>query len=141
MTTITCTIPDALGKKLARAAKQRRVPKATLVREGLAVVLAQPPALPGQPLSMWERSKDLCGSLDSGRGDRSSSKKHLIRMGAEETNRGKKTVTPAGKKPARPLVSALDVMGNLRGIFNSGIGDLSTNKKHLAGLGREKFRS
>ena len=98
MTTISCTIPDALGKKLARAAKQRRVPKATLVREGLTAVLAQPPTPPGQPL------------------------------------------TSSGQEPARPFVSALDVMGNLRGIVRSGLGDLSTNKKHLAGLGREKFR-
>ena len=84
MTTIFCTIPDALGKKLARAAKQRRVPKATLVREGLTAVLAQPPAFPDQPLGVWERCKDLCGSLDSGRGDLSTNKDYLQRMGREK---------------------------------------------------------
>ena len=84
MTTITCTIPDALGKKLARAAKQRRVPKATLVREGLTAVLAQPPAFPDQSPGVWERCKDLCGSLDSGRGDLSTNKDYLKRMGREK---------------------------------------------------------
>jgi hypothetical protein len=40
-------------------------------------------------------------------------------------------------KPKRKkFVSAHDLMKDLCGIVRSGVGDLSTNKKHLEGMGR-----
>ncbi len=78
MKKLTIEIPDALSRKLARAAKQRRVPPVAIVREALAEKVARKASpLPPVPGSMWERIKDLCGSVDSGRGDLSTNKEYL----------------------------------------------------------------
>ena len=85
MKKLTIEIPDALSRKLARAAKKRRVPPVALVREALTEKVAGEAALPPTvPGSMWDRIKDLCGSLDSGRGDLSTNKEYLKRMGREK---------------------------------------------------------
>ena len=86
MKKLTIEIPDALSRKLARAAKQRRVPSVALVRTAIARELQHPMAgsRAAPPASAWDLSKDLCGSLDSGRGDLSTNKEYLKRMGREK---------------------------------------------------------
>lgn len=41
--------------------------------------------------------------------------------------------------PARPAVSAYEMMKDCCGIINSGIGDLSTNPKHMEGFGSDSM--
>ncbi len=42
--------------------------------------------------------------------------------------------------PMPPAVSAYDMMKESCGKFHSGTGDLSTNPRHLEGLGRDSMR-
>ena len=85
MTKLTLEISDALSRKLARAAMQRRVPTVALVREAITEKLqSSPPLAPEPPDRMWDRIKDICGSVDSGRGDLSTNKAYLKRMGREK---------------------------------------------------------
>lgn len=43
---------------------------------------------------------------------------------------------PAGPSPGQREPTLAELMGEYRGIVDSGIGDLSSNPKHLAGYGR-----
>jgi hypothetical protein len=89
MPTLSLKIPEALGRKLARAAKQRRLPKAAIVREVLDRSL---PAKTRRPLpkaagprpSAYELMKDLCGIIDSAASDLSTNKEHLAGLGRDE---------------------------------------------------------
>ena len=40
------------------------------------------------------------------------------------------------KEPRKKRLTAADTFGKYAGVFNSGVGDLSTNPKHLEGMGR-----
>jgi hypothetical protein len=90
MTKLTIEFPEALSRKLARAAKQRRVPPVSIVREAVQSALRAPSTPKRKPFA------------------------------------------------GQPFVSAYDLMKDGLGCWDSGLGDLSTNKKHLEGMGREK---
>jgi len=79
MTTITCKIPEQLDAMLEAMARQRRVPKSTIVREALEQQLkyernvASPTA--------YDLAKVVCGTL-SGPSDLATNPKHMKGFGA-----------------------------------------------------------
>jgi hypothetical protein len=64
----------------------------------------------------------------------------LYRWLAEESRRSGRSKSDLvrealQRRRQKKKVSALDLCGDLAGIVSSGLGDLSTNKKHLEGFG------
>jgi hypothetical protein len=84
MSTLTLRLPDDLKELLASAARRSGKTPARFVRESLANCLkpAQP-RFPGDS-SLYELSRDLCGSVAGGPRDLAANKKHLNGYGAWE---------------------------------------------------------
>lgn len=79
MTTLSLKVPGDLAARLDAAAREARVSRSALCREALEKRLKKVRA---PRRSLFERSKDLCGSGDSGVGDLSSNKKYLDGFGS-----------------------------------------------------------
>jgi hypothetical protein len=81
MKTISVKLPDALRVRLEAEAARRGVSLGAVVREAAETYVVRAPAQ--QKLSLYERSKHLCGCLNSGLSDLASNPKHLEGMGLD----------------------------------------------------------
>jgi plasmid stability protein len=82
MSTMTLRLPDELKEQLALAARRSGKSPARFVRETLANRLKTiQPRLTGR-LSLYEQSRDLCGSVEGGPRDLAGNKKHLSGYGS-----------------------------------------------------------
>ena len=79
MTTITCKIPDQLDARLEAMARQRRVPKSTIVREALEQRLKRGPDVAA--LTAYDLAKSVCGTL-SGPSDLATKRRYMEGFGA-----------------------------------------------------------
>ncbi len=80
MSTITIALPTKLKSRLATAARKLGVPQDRLVREAVEARLKNGSDTV-QP-SLYELSRDLCGSVSGGPADLARSKAHLKGYGA-----------------------------------------------------------
>jgi hypothetical protein len=80
MSTLTIQVPAGLRSKLAAMAKRLGQTPEQFVRETLVIRLEAAPTSPGP--SLYERSRDLCGSLDGGPPDLGRNQKHLKGYGS-----------------------------------------------------------
>ena len=80
MNQLTLELPAALETRLQHTAKRLRTTPAKLALRSLESPL--PPAIEAQRPSLYERSRDLCGSATGGPGNLARNKKHLPGYGA-----------------------------------------------------------
>ena len=80
MNALTIQLPASLKSKLATAAKRLGKSPEQFVRETLQATLKKPTPAPGP--SLYERSRDLCGSVNGGPSDLARHKKHLKGYGS-----------------------------------------------------------
>jgi hypothetical protein len=82
MSTLTLQLPDGLKDQLTLAARRSGTSPARFVRETLENRLkaTHPPATGGSTL--YELSRDLCGSAHAGPRDLAANKKHLAGYGS-----------------------------------------------------------
>jgi hypothetical protein len=82
MSTLTIQMPDELKGQLTAAARRSGKTPARFVRETLEQRLkARRARSPGRA-SLYEMSRDLCGSVTGGPRDLASNKRHLAGYGA-----------------------------------------------------------
>ena len=82
MSTLTLQLPDSLKGQLTLAARRSGKSPARFVRETLENRLkAAPPHSTGRS-TLYERSRDLCGSAQRGPRDLAANKKHLDGYGS-----------------------------------------------------------
>lgn len=81
MRAITVKLPDDLRLRLQAEADRRGVSLGRVVREAAETYVVARAAC--QPLSLYERSKDLCGCLRSGIPDLGSNPKHMEGYGLD----------------------------------------------------------
>lgn len=74
---MTLKIPPEMDAKLAAEARRRRVSKSQVVREMVEAGLKRKPA---RRVSLHDRLRDLCGSIE-GPGDLSTNPKYLEGLG------------------------------------------------------------
>ncbi len=79
MTTITCKIPERLKAELEAAARRRRVPKSTIIREALEQRLKRSRKVAA--LTAFDLAKSVCGTLH-GPSDLATNPKCLEGFGA-----------------------------------------------------------
>lgn len=82
MSTLTLQLPDGLKARLTAAARRSRKTPARFVREALEDRLTTPSARPGNGSSLYDQSRDLCGSVTGGPRDLAANKKHLLGYGS-----------------------------------------------------------
>jgi hypothetical protein len=80
MKTVSLRVPESLDRKLAAAARRRRIGKSVLLREALERYLSQRQAVHGR--SFLEFARDLVGCVKSAPADLSGNRKHLDGYGA-----------------------------------------------------------
>lgn len=80
MSQLTLELPAELETRLQRTAKRLRTTPAKLALRSLESAL--PPATEAPSSSLYERSRDLCGSATGGPGDLARNKQHLRGYGA-----------------------------------------------------------
>ena len=82
MSTLTLQLPDALKDQLALAARRSGKSPARFVREALESRLnaTRPRSTGGS--SLYELSRDLCGTTEGGPRDLAANKKHLNGYGS-----------------------------------------------------------
>lgn len=80
MTTISLKVPDELVSRMDAVARARQTSRSALLREALEEKLKV--AARKAPLSLYERSADLCGMGGSGLGDLASNPKHMDGFGS-----------------------------------------------------------
>lgn len=95
MKPITVKMPDALKVRLEAAAARRGVSVGWLVREAAETYLAKEPTK--SKLSIYERTKDLCGCLKTGISDLGSNPKHMEGFGLDSM--GDSRYRPARRLP------------------------------------------
>ena len=81
MKTISVKLPDALRVRLEAEAARRGVSLGAVVREAAETYVVKSPIQ--KKLSLYERSKDLCGCIRSGLGDLATNPKHLEGYGRD----------------------------------------------------------
>jgi len=82
MRTLTLQLPDDLKDQLALAARHSGKSPARFAREALADRLKATRPRPTGGSSLYELSKDLCGSVKGGPRDLAGNKKHLNGYGS-----------------------------------------------------------
>jgi len=82
MSTLTLQLPDSLKDQLARAARQSGKTPARFVREALEHRLKAAPLRSAGSSSLYELSRDLCGTAEGGPRDLAANKKHLNGYGS-----------------------------------------------------------
>ena len=82
MSSLTLQLPDSLKDRLTAAARRSRKTPARFVRETLEDRLTTMPAHSGHSSSLYEQSRDLCGSVTGGPRDLAANKKHLNGYGS-----------------------------------------------------------
>jgi hypothetical protein len=82
MSTLTLQLPDGLKRRLTFAARRSRKTPARFVREAIESRLTPTPARSAGGSSLYERSRDLCGSVAGGPRDLAGNKKHLNGYGS-----------------------------------------------------------
>jgi plasmid stability protein len=82
MSTLTVQLPDDLKAQLARAARRAGKSPARFVRDTLEQRLKTNRQETGGRASLFDLSRDLCGSVKGGPSDLSSNKKHMAGYGA-----------------------------------------------------------
>lgn len=80
MSTVTIQLPDVLKARLESEARRLGSNPSRIVRDALQARLA--PQRKANGLSLYDRSKDLCGSVTGGPRDLASSTRHLKGYGA-----------------------------------------------------------
>ena len=80
MNTISIKIPHGLKLRMERESSRRGLSKSRLVREALERALGQGRQIPGA--TVYDLTRDLCGSARGGPRDLASNKKHLAGYGA-----------------------------------------------------------
>jgi hypothetical protein len=80
MSTLTIQLPDAVTEQLAAAARRSGKSPTRFARETLEARLKNGQA-PGRT-SLFERSRDLCGSVSGGPRDLAANKRHLKGYGS-----------------------------------------------------------
>ncbi|RPI21997.1 MAG: ribbon-helix-helix protein, CopG family [Acidobacteria bacterium] len=78
MRTITCKIPERLDAELEAAARSRRVPKSTIVREALEQRLRYRRKL--RECTAFDLAKSVCGTVE-GPSDLATNPKYLEELG------------------------------------------------------------
>lgn len=81
MKAISVKLPDALRVRLQAEAVRRGVSLGQVVREAADTYVVKSPTQ--KRMSLYERSRHLCGCLDSGLSDLASNPKHLEGMGLD----------------------------------------------------------
>jgi predicted DNA-binding protein len=82
MSTLTLQLPDTLKDQLALAARRSGKSPARFVRETLEKRLKGTRPLSTRRTSLYELSRDLCGSTEGGPRDLAANKKHLNGYGS-----------------------------------------------------------
>lgn len=80
MHTMSVKIPHSLKLRMERESSRRGMSKSRLIRDALESAFGQDKQMPGA--TVFDLTKDLCGSVRGGRRDLSSNKKHLDGYGA-----------------------------------------------------------
>lgn len=80
MSTLTIELPNALKQLLDREARRRRTTPARLIRRTLEASLQN--GNKGAGATLYELTRDLCGSVTGGPRDLARSKRHLKGYGA-----------------------------------------------------------
>jgi Ribbon-helix-helix protein, copG family len=75
MHTISVKIPYSLKLRIERESSRRGLSKSRLIRNALERALGQGKQMPGA--TVFDLTRDLCGSVRGGPRDLSSNKKHL----------------------------------------------------------------
>jgi hypothetical protein len=81
MKTISVKLPDALRVRLEAEAARRGLSLGAVVREAAETYVVKSPTQ--KKLTLYERSKDLCGCIKGGPGDLSTNPKYLEDMGLD----------------------------------------------------------
>ena len=82
MSSLTLQLPDSLKDRLTAAARRSRKTPARFVREAIEQRLTTRSARPGDGSSLYEQSRDLCGSVSGGPDDLAANQKHLRDYGS-----------------------------------------------------------
>jgi hypothetical protein len=82
MSTLTLQLPERLKQRLMLAARRSGRTPARFVRETVEARLAGAPLPSDRGLSLYELSRDVCGSVFGGPKDLASNKKHLDGYGS-----------------------------------------------------------
>jgi hypothetical protein len=82
MSTLTLQLPNKLKQRLTLAARRSGKTPARFVRESVEARLAGAPLHAGRGVSLYELSRDLCGSVSGGPRDLASNKAHLNGYGS-----------------------------------------------------------
>jgi hypothetical protein len=82
MSTLTLQLPRDLKEQLSRAARRSGKTPARFVRETLENRLKATGPLPAESSTLYELSRDLCGSVTGGPRDLAGNKKHLNGYGS-----------------------------------------------------------
>jgi hypothetical protein len=80
MSTLTIQLPDKLNDQLTIAARKLRVSPARLVIQTIELHLTR--AAPASAASLYERSRDLCGSVKGTPRDLARNQRHLKGYGS-----------------------------------------------------------
>jgi predicted DNA-binding protein len=80
MHTMSVKIPHSLKLRMERESSRRGMSKSRLIRDALESAFGQDKQMPGA--TVFDLTKDLCGSVRGGPRDLSSNKKHLDGYGA-----------------------------------------------------------
>ncbi|MBI2926138.1 MAG: hypothetical protein HYY24_10575 [Verrucomicrobia bacterium] len=80
MSTLSIEIPTRMKAELAAAARRLGVSTDRFVREILRANLKAPPT--AHPRTLYERSRDLCGSVNGGPPDLARNREHLKGYGS-----------------------------------------------------------
>ena len=82
MSTLTLQLPQNLNNRLTLAARRAGKTPARFVRQTLEVRLKPEPLRAARGASLYDLSRDLCGSVAGGPRDLAANKKHLNGYGA-----------------------------------------------------------
>jgi predicted DNA-binding protein len=80
MHTMSVKIPHSLKLRMERESSRRGMSRSRLIRDALESAFGQDKQMPGA--TVFDLTKDLCGSVRGGPRDLSSNKKHLDGYGA-----------------------------------------------------------
>ena len=80
MNTICVKVPHSLKLRMERESTRRGLSKSRVIRDALERAFGQRRQMPGA--TVFDLTKDLCGSVRGGPRDLSSNKKHLDGYGA-----------------------------------------------------------
>jgi len=82
MSTLTLRMPNKLKLRLTLAARRAGKTPARFVVESVEARLGRAPLGAGGGISLYELSRDLCGSISGGPRDLASNKDHLVGYGS-----------------------------------------------------------